>query len=167
MAEQDNSADAQEETKSGGSKSLIIAAVVGTVLGVGAGAFVAPKLIASSPPAEADGEDSGYGGGYSDSEPLFSLSNVVVNPPGSDGNRFLIVTFAVGVPDEDAVDLLRSREVELRDGAVSILEQVNMRQLVTSGARDTVRSRFQRYIADQLHLDVSKVRVYLPQFVMQ
>ena len=136
---------------------------------------VAPKIIAKQQPAVADSaaaeagehgkeaESEGHGG-----EPakLVQLENIIVNPAGSQGTRFLMASVAFAVTDEAGQKKLDDSKVELRDKVTSVLEDMNMALLTAPGARDTVKARVGAMAAEMLGPKVA-VKVFLPQFVIQ
>ncbi len=158
-------------------KSLVtLVAIGGAVLGgVGAGFVVAPRIIARQAPTaaaaaavaenKANGGKSGEGGGMKESK-IVSLDNLIVNPAGSQGTRFLMASIALEVDGAEAEKRLRDHEVEIRDLVTSILESETMQLLTAPGARDSVKSRVAVAVLPIAGKD-SKLRVFLPQFVIQ
>lgn len=144
----------------------------GAVLGVALAAFVvAPRIIARQQPAVADsaaaeGGEHGKGGEGKEPAKLVQLENIIVNPAGSQGTRFLMASVAFAVADEAGQKRLDDSKVELRDKVTSVLEGMNMSQLTAPGARDTVKARMGAMAAEMLGSKVV-VKVFLPQFVIQ
>lgn len=166
---QEDLGDEGEEEKPGKGK-LISVLVVSALLGVGGGAFVLPGFLGGSY-AEAESshseEETGGGGhGIGPVGRVFSLTNIVVNARGSGGNRLLVATIAIEVADGSHLEELQEREFQLRDEVTTILESIPMGVLVRLGARDTVKQRVRemlhRYVGDD-----ARLRVYVPQFVLQ
>lgn len=146
----------------------------GAILGGALAAFVvAPKIIARQQAAVADtgaaaGGDHGKGGEAEGKEPakLVQLENIIVNPAGSQGTRFLMASVAFAVSDEAGQKRLDDSKVELRDKVTSVLENMTMNQLTAPGARDSVKARISLMAAEMLGSRAS-VKVFLPQFVIQ
>lgn len=147
----------------------------GAVLGGVLAAFVvAPRIIARQTPvvsdsAAAEGEQGkGSGGRVREGAPtkLVELENLIVNPAGSQGNRFLMTSVAFAVTDEKGQKLLDDRKVELRDRVTGVLESMTMAQLTAPGARDSLKARI-AVVAGELLGPRTTVRVFLPQFVIQ
>ena len=115
---------------------------------------------------ESKGGDHGAEAGKS---PLYRIDNVIVNPAGSLGQRFLMCSVAVELHDEKLVDILRQRDIEVRDVVISTLESNTLAQLTQPGARDSLRES----LAHALHPLLGEegedehLRVFLPQFVIQ
>jgi flagellar protein FliL len=154
---------------------LIGLALGGAVLGGGLGAFVvAPRIIASRHPAGTDstaaGAEAGQGGPGGEAEikeqKLTQLENIIVNPAGSQGTRFLMTSVAFAVSDDKAVKVLEDHKIELRDRVTTILESQTMAQLTAPGARDSIKILIAES-AGELLGPRSAVKVFLPQFVIQ
>ncbi len=147
----------------------LIAALVALVLGAAAGFFVvAPKLAGGGAPAaaEADGlVDDGHGNMVPAKGHYFDLSNVIVNPAGSQGSRFIVVTVSFEVPTEAIQLSLANAETRLRDGVGGILERKSVEELLAPGARDALRLEFAELAKP--YLKGSSVTVYIPQFLIQ
>jgi len=176
-------AGAEAAAPAGGKKAgLVIGLTLAGALagGLAASLVVAPKIIARNAPptaattdsASAGGHESGeaHGGGSAEAgegeKKLIELPNIVVNPAGSQGSRFLMATVAVTVADEAAEKVLRSHEVEFKDKVVTILETLTMAQLSAPGARDSLRVKIAAAAGTIIGPRVP-VKVFLPQFVIQ
>jgi flagellar protein FliL len=157
--------------KKGASKLLLpiivaVATLAGGVVGV---TVVAPRLIAaratSAEPADsaAEGEHGGEGG---EPRPLLKMDNLIVNPAGAQGTRFLMVSVAVEAPTPKVGDELRAQELRIRDLIIGLLERQTMQDLSTPGIREDLKGQ----IADTIGAlmgQAGKIRVLLPQFVVQ
>lgn len=156
---------------------VLIATLAGALIAGGAGGafLVGPRIVAArnAKPAphksaeSADNAESGDGKkGDSAKHGVYKIDNLIVNPAGSQGTRFLMATVAIEVPDEKLALTLKERDVQLRDAVIAALEGETLDQLTRPGARDTVKARVARAVAP-LTRDVKSLRVYLPQFVIQ
>jgi len=97
---------------------------------------------------------------------VYRVDNIVVNPAGSAGSRFVMATVAFELADEKAVEALRERDVELRDAVIATFESMTMEMLAAPGAREALKRRLLTATAPMLG-DAQHVRIYLPQFVIQ
>ncbi len=144
--------------------------------GAGVGVFVvAPKIhtpsvslaAAAEPEEAAEGEAEGAGhGAASSGGRIFKLDNIIVNPAGSGGTRFLMVSVAMEVDVPGAENKLREQEARLRDAMIGVLESQTLEALTLPGARDELKRQLARVAAPLAGKDV-RVKVYLPQFVIQ
>jgi flagellar FliL protein len=161
-----------------GSKIVIIAAVLAMLGGGAAGVFALGPMLRGGDDAAASaesgdaGETDGHGkakggGGHGGSgSPLFSIDNLVINPAGSQGTRFLIVTVALELKDADATPELTARDPEIRDLLLSLLSARTVEQLSDLGGRDALKEEIR--VAIEKVLGPGKVvRVFIPQYVLQ
>jgi flagellar protein FliL len=148
------------------------------VLGGAGGAFlVGPRIVAARNAAKpaahakagdqaaADAEKPGKQGA-GDKHGLYRIENLIVNPAGSQGTRFLMATVAFEVADEKMAATLKERDVQLRDAVISALEGDTLDELTHPGGRDSVKAQVARAVKP-LTSDVRGLRIYLPQFVIQ
>lgn len=165
---------------------LIGAAVGALVLGSVLGIFVvAPRIVAArtgAPATEAaagehgkEGEkkkkEHGKGGGKhgekgGEGAVVHKIENLIVNPMGSQGRRFLMMSVAIEVPDAKTEESLRDQDAHLRDLIIGALESQSIDTITSPGGRDSVKVAIQR-VVEPLVEDADWVHVYLPQFVLQ
>jgi flagellar FliL protein len=153
-------------------------AVLGAAVG---GVVVAPRIIARQQVAAAHADSAAEGGaGHEGEAPnhgegeregggekrLVELANIIVNPAGSQGSRFLMTSVAIAVTDEAVQKKLNDRQVELRDRITTILETQTMAQLTAPGARDSLKLRIAATVSAVVGAKVP-FQVFLPQFVIQ
>ena len=158
-------------------KALVLVGVVVLALAAGAGSgfVLAPRFLpkplltaADSAAAEHETENKaahGKGGEGAEGK-IFRLDNLIVNPAGSAGARFLMASVAFEVETEEAEQALKSHEVQIRDMVVSTLESQTMARLTQPGARDSLKLQLSHAVLSMLS-PKSHVAVYLPQFVIQ
>ena len=175
---------------------VILAIVAGLALGGGAGAFgVGPALasgIAPSAPvaahakhhaksddAEADSSDDTSADDEGDAAPaekkggkegaassVYTIDNLVLNPAGSGGTRFLLLSIAFEMKDASALESIKSRDAELRDAILVTLGAKTVEQLSDMVSRDSLKVELRTATAKALHTRGVR-RVYFPQFVIQ
>lgn len=94
------------------------------------------------------------------------LENLIVNPAGTQGTRFLLVSVAFETTDAATAQVLEQRDLEVRDAVINLfgsetienLSEVSMREAV----KDAVRERVEQLIGRN-----TIGRIYFPQFVIQ
>ena len=113
-----------------------------------------------------DGKDKK---GEAGKAPVYKLDNIIVNPAGSLGQRFLMCSVAIESEDPKALDTLREHEIELRDRVISMLAKQSLDRLTSQGARDSLRAELLAVIKPSLGPDGqdAELKVFLPQFVVQ
>jgi flagellar FliL protein len=136
--------------------------VVGAlVLGVLVGTFVVvPRLRPSSAPAKAEVK-------HASTEPprMVKVENIIVNPAGTAGQHFLIVSLAIQVPTAEAETRLRQSDAPMRDAVTGVLERLTLDQLTQPGAREKLR-RDVKAAAARFAGDTG-IQVFVPQFLIQ
>ena len=163
----------EAETKRFPRKLLLPGIIAGGLIlgGVIGSQMLAPRLLGGSAPPVATPvpEVRHRPGGVAEAHPsgtIHQIENIIVNPAGEKGTRFLMATVAIELPTAEDEHLLRTQEVRLRDRVISLLEEQTMEMLTRPGARDTLK----RQLADAVWPmvpDAEWLDVYLPQFVIQ
>ena len=163
---------------------FILALVGGLAIGGGAGAFlVGPAMAKGIAPAaahaggdstDADGEEAEAAGehggktkeGEAPAKNVHTLDNLVLNPAGSNGTRFLLLTIALEVKNEAVLEEMKVRDAELRDAVLVTLGGKSVEQLAEMSAREALKNEL-RDVAATLFKPGAVKRVYFPQFVIQ
>jgi len=167
-------------------ESAILAAVIvvsltaGSLLGT---LLIAPQVIAArnarpaAPAVEAGGGGQAQEGRGKEAEgnrkrgkvekpAVYRIDNIVVNPAGSAGTRFLMASVALELSDEKAVAALREKEVQIRDAVITTLESQTLEMLSAPGSREGIKRQLAVAVRP-LVPGRQQLRVYLPQFVLQ
>lgn len=169
----------QDAPKAAGPAPLVLigAIVAALVAGAAAGGFLIAPRLAPKPTAvgaAADHEAAGkkpkgkHGGGHGENAKgaVHRIENLIVNPAGSQGTRFLMTTIAIEVSDEKVGDALRDHDAEVRDIVIATLESQSLEMLTRPGSRDSVKRKIEKALAPLVE-GAEWVHVYLPQFVIQ
>ncbi len=102
------------------------------------------------------------------SEPssIYSIKDIVINPAGTGGTRFLSVSFAfeLGSPELEAQFL--AREAVIRDALITILSSKTVAQLTDVREKEITRYQIRKRVADILQSD-DLAGVYYTDFVLQ
>ncbi len=153
--------------KKSGSALMIGVVALAAAAGGAVGFYV---LAPRSAPAKATVEEGGRKPKDSGKEEaigrVYRMDNLIVNPAGSQGARFLMVSLAVEAPDPKLESELKARDSQLRDLVITLLQQQTMETLSQPGIRDSIK----RQVADTVSALVGSretLRVYIPQFVIQ
>jgi flagellar FliL protein len=167
---------------------LIGALVGGLVVGVAAGLFAVGPMVAkksgyditaladSGPTAESHQPEGGAGGhgpegeGSDAASSVHLIDNMVLNPAGSGGTRFVMLAAAVEFGDAKYVDQIRARDAEARDIVLRVVGSRGVEQLAEMSFREILRKE----LADSLSALFPKAergsaikRIFFPQFVIQ
>jgi len=152
------------------------AAVIGPMVAKKMGKVSAPAVSAKdagdhgegAAPAEGDHAaegEAGKEGGAAIAE-VHVLDNLVLNPAGSGGARFLLLTVAIEVGNSTAAESFKARDAELRDIVLTSLGTKTADQLTDISAREQFKSEIQQAV-DERFGKKSVKRLYFPQFVVQ
>jgi flagellar protein FliL len=153
---------------------MVVLAVSLLALGGGAGAgtfFLGPRVasfLVPDPSAEAGDEAAlNAGGGQSDTAlNLLTVENLVVNPAGSGGSRFLLVSVALEMRSANQVTSVGARDVELRDALIRCLGSKSVDELADIGQRDALLEEILAALTQVVGQGVIN-KVFLPQYVIQ
>jgi flagellar FliL protein len=160
---------------------LILVAVTGLLAGIGGGALLAAPLFANRvAPASAaaagasagaqDKEKTGGGGEeHATDAPapaVHTIDNLVMNPAGTGGTRFVMLTVTFQLAKADQAELLKERDAELRDLIVSLFSRKPVDELADASRRDSLRAEVAAAVAPILPKKAVR-KVFFPQFVIQ
>lgn len=184
-------AEGEALPKKGPKGAVLIGALVGALLlGSAAGLFaVGPMIVKKSgyavvPGAHgaAEGDSAGGGGGgeaaaagdhggakegESAASSLHLIDNLVLNPAGSGGARFLMLAAAIELADAALVEEMKTRDAEARDIVLRVMGARTVEELTEMSNRENLKQQ----LADSLGTLFKKKkqirRIYFPQFVIQ
>ncbi len=175
----DDTATTNEAENKKGPMPMLLSLAAGVVVSVAIGACIGlfllgPKLAPSKASAQshqaAVEEDSATEEQKTETSkvplPVYVLENLVLNPAGSNGTRFLLLSVAIAVKDEAGVALLKARDAEIRDNLLSLFGSKSIDQVWEASARDGLRQDVLTTLAPLFPAGVIRT-VYFPQFVIQ
>lgn len=160
---------------------LIIAIVVGLAVGGGSGAMVIGPLLArklvktptvadvSAPKEGAEGAKGEHGEASKNgaaSVPVLLLENLVLNPQGSGGSRYLLMSIAIESIDATGNKTLSDRDAELRDLILATLAKKTVEELSDINHRELLKAELAKAITGHFGKTTTK-QIYFPQFVIQ
>lgn len=168
---------------------LILGIIVGLGVGAGTGAMVvgpatartmgytlpdsvvqtlnaAAAAKAADHGEEGDHGDEHEGGDGAAAAAVVTLENLVLNPAGSGGARFLLFSVAIECKDALSVTTLQARDAELRDVVITALGLKSVDQLADIGAREEIKTELVAALNARFG-NKAVARVYFPQFVVQ
>jgi flagellar FliL protein len=94
------------------------------------------------------------------------ISDIVVNPSGTGGKRYLCTTVALEAAAQVVADEVTEREPQIRDLLIEILSRRNVEELSDLQTREGIREEIKESVNDLLRTgDV--VGVYFSNFVLQ
>jgi len=113
-----------------------------------------------------EAEGKGGRGDKAAGAPVYTLTDLVLNPAESGGTRFLLLTIAFELTNQATHDAMKARDAELRDQILATIGNKTVDQLSNVAARDSLKGEL-RDVASKLFKKKAVRRVYFPQFVIQ
>lgn len=187
-------AEGEEAPAKAGPKGVVlIGALVGSLLiGGAAGVFAVGPMLAKKSgyvvtPAshDAEGEEAaaegegehgaapaggehGEGGGGAAAN-LHLIDNLVLNPAGSGGSRFLMLATALEFNEAAQVEEMKARDSEVRDVILRVMGSKSVEELSDMARREEIKNELADSLATLFKKSKKKPirRVYFPQFVIQ
>lgn len=183
-------AEGEAPAKSGPKGIVLIGALVGSLLAGAAGGLFAVGPVAAkkyelpdslkhvvavdeshgeAAAAGDHGEAGGEGGGDATTRILL-IDNLVLNPAGSGGTRFLMFAAAIEFKEASSVEMMKTRDAEARDMLLRVLGTQSIDELssptLRDGMRQTIVDSLTKFFPAKSRKGAIK-RVYFPQFVIQ
>lgn len=175
--------DEQASPKKGGNKMILFGGIglVVVIVGVVLALFVLKPMMsgdstdsdteqvdeADSHDEESDEESEGGHGGESSSGGLVSAINeIVVNPAGTSGSRYLSVSLGFKFSSSKVKSRFDANELMVRDALISILSSKTVTQLTDAKQREIMRYQIKKRLSKLLKTNKLKA-VYYTDFVLQ
>lgn len=168
---ENNSENAAAEAAPAKGKVMMMA-VGGLVIGLaggflGVGPVLAKNKAAAPAKVEAKAEEKGGEGGEKGAgAAVWPIENLVLNPAGSNGARFLMVNATFELKDEAAKESAKEKEAEARDIILALLGKKTVDQLTDISQRDGIKKEVLAAVAP-LFPKGTVTKVFFPQFVIQ
>jgi flagellar basal body-associated protein FliL len=105
--------------------------------------------------------------GYEEVGPIIQLDELVVNPSGSLGRRFVVVKVALELLDIAVQEDLEHQMPLINDGLIRLLASKNVEYLSNVAARDSLREEMRVVINDRLPNNDGVTNVFFTGFVLQ
>ena len=149
--------------------SLFIYLIIAIVM-VAAGYFAGMKFLKSSDSASADSSaESKKSEEKQDAkEPteMFMMQDIIVNPSGTGGTRFLSVSIGFEVKSPATLQLFEKREPVIKDALLTILGSKTLEQLSDVKEKEITRFQIKKRV-EQLLNTKDLAAVYFTDFVLQ
>jgi flagellar protein FliL len=161
--EQIPEASGTEATPAKKGRSVLILAAVGLIAGAAAGLFGTGPILAkrkAAPKAEAKETP------VLTAAVTHAFENIVLNPAGSNGQRFLMVTATFELKDAGTEQQMKDHEAEIRDRLLALLGNKTVDELVDPAMRETIKKEVLEAVAPLFPKGTVR-KVFFPQFVIQ
>jgi flagellar protein FliL len=184
MAKQEEAAPAAPAAKAAGGaisiKQLLMFGVPVFVVICALMIFLLPKFLApaggAAPEKAAAAETKGHGekgegkkgeGGEAGAEPnIYIVKDVILNPAGTNGTRFLLTTVGFEVTTAEAKKELEAKDVQVRDALNTILTTKSLTTLSMPENRDSIRQEISERVGKLLRTG-ELTSVYFSKFIIQ
>jgi flagellar FliL protein len=121
--------------------------------------------------AAADGEHEAPKGGGEHGPaappPLYTISDLVLNPAGSGGTRFLMLSVAFDMKDSTGVEAMKLRDAEIKDAVLALVGSKTVDQLAEVASREPLKVEIKDLVGKITKKPKQIKRVSFPQFVIQ
>lgn len=97
---------------------------------------------------------------------MYAIDDIVVNPSGTGGSRFLSVSFGFELGNATLAGEFEAREPLVRDALITILSSKSVAQLTDSREKEIMRYQVKKRLEQLLKTD-QLVGVYYTDFVLQ
>ncbi len=97
---------------------------------------------------------------------IFEVGDVIVNPAGTGGTRFLSASIGFEVEDETTMELFKARQPQIRDALITILGSKNIEQLTDMKQKEIARLQIKKRVSKLLDTE-ELTAVYFTDFVIQ
>ncbi len=99
-------------------------------------------------------------------EYLFAIKDLIINPAGTNGQRYLLTTIGFNLSSEEALKEMEKKEMAVRDALNSILTSKSMEDLIDVSKREVLRHEiFMR--AKELVKTGKLNSVYFSKYIIQ
>jgi len=150
-----------------------IAILAGVVLVMAGAAFVVTKMVikpAMAPhtatPHEKEKEAESAGEGAELKAEVYLVSNLLVNPTGTGGTRYLSASVGLQVTSPVSLEKLRLRDLQVRDLLILVLSSRTVEELTDSRSREQMRKEILGRL-NQLLGGNQLTAVYFVDYVLQ
>lgn len=97
---------------------------------------------------------------------VFEVADVIVNPAGTGGTRFLSVSVGFELDYAETMQLFESRQPQIRDALITILGSKNIEQLTDMKQKEIARLQIKKRVSQLLDTD-ELTAIYFTNFVIQ
>jgi len=148
-------------TPSSTRKAIMVAAIFAVVGGAGGAAFIGPRIARSMAKAPVAADTTKIAEGS-----IHLIENLVLNPAGTSGTRFLMAAVAIETKSSTENDRMNKRDAELRDVILAVLGARTIDQLSSLAGREPLKKEVMDSVNAMFGPGVAR-SVYFPQFVIQ
>lgn len=139
---------------------VVVGVVVGTKFMGGA------ETTEAEPVAEEHAKDDKKADKEGQPTELFMVNELIVNPAGTEGTRFLSASIGFETYSKHTLELMTKREHLVRDALITILGSKTIDQLSDPKQKEIIRFQIKKRTEQLLQVD-DLAAVYFTQFILQ
>jgi len=129
--------------------------------------FLVAKFMAAPSAPQADApKQSDKKEAAESAQSIFVVKDIIVNPAGTNGTRFLLTTVGFEINNPEREKELEKKEVQLRDVLNTILTSKGLNDLVSVDQREQLRKEIMMKVGEMLPAG-SLTNVYFSKFIIQ
>lgn len=98
---------------------------------------------------------------------MYMIKDLIVNPAGTRGTRFFLVSLGLEYSPPGAEDKLKEQEPRIRDRLITILAEKTLAQLSDITYREKLREEINQAVQEVLADDAEVLHVYFVKYVLQ
>jgi flagellar FliL protein len=147
-----------------GKRGILILAIAGVAAGAATGLFVTGPLLAQRRAAAAAAPKPEHT--LEGAAATHSVENLVLNPAGSGGTRFLMVTATFQIRDGGVETQMKEHDAEVRDRILSLLGKKTVEELSDIAQREAIKQEVLASVASLFEKGAIR-KVFFAQFVIQ
>lgn len=160
----DPAGDAAAQPAKSGKRGVILLALAGLMAGAPTGLFVTGPLLVkrgSSSHAKPKAENA-----LANTSVTHAIENLVLNPAGSNGTRFLMVSATFELKDSNIENQMKEHDAEVRDHILSLLGKRTVEELTDMAQREQIKKDVLDSVGALFEKGAVK-KVFFGQFVIQ
>ncbi len=97
---------------------------------------------------------------------IYMIDNVIINPAGSQGGRYVAMSLGLGVQDGKVLTELENRDIQIRDAIIALLSQKTLGKFVAIEERLKLKQEILDLVNHKLN--TNKIEsIYFTEYVIQ
>lgn len=97
---------------------------------------------------------------------MFIVKDLIVNPAGTNGTRYLLLTVGIEASTSEGVKELEKKEIQVRDALNTVLTTKGLDELASVERREDLRTEIQTKVGSLVKAG-SVTNVYFSKFIIQ
>ncbi len=97
---------------------------------------------------------------------IYMLDNIVINPTGTNGGRYIAMSIGLGVDKRETLGVLENRDIQVRDAINTVLGNKGLREFVDVSYRGKLKREILGTINEKIQ-PAEVESIYFTEFVIQ